>query len=294
MSVLLQQVVDGIGAGAIYAAFALALVLIYRATRIVNFGQGEMATFCAYLAWQLHDWGLPIPAALVIGAVASFCIGALSFKAFVRPVLNASSQESVVVVTLGLFIAYQAASLWLWGSDGRTFPRLFFTGGWRIGSIRITPDLLGILVVLGLVSLGLAALFRLTRLGLAMRAAAAEREKSILVGIRVETMLTLGWGLAAVVGFLAAVLVAPQLFLSPSMMVSVLIYGLAAATVGGWDSPIGAVIGGLVIGVVESVGAARLSFIGVELRLAIPIALTFLVLMMRPAGLFGRKAMVRV
>lgn len=294
MSLLLQQVVDGIGAGAIYAAFALALVLIYRATRIVNFAQGEMATFCVYLAWQLHEWGIPIAAALVIGGVASFCIGALSFKLFVRPVLNASSAETTVVVTLGLFIAYQAASLWLWGSDGRKFPRLFFEGGWTIGSIRITPDVLGILLVLGVVSMGLAALFRLTPLGLAMRAAAAEREKSILVGIRVETMLTLGWGLAAVVGFLAAVLVAPQLFLSPTMMVSVLIYGLAAATVGGWDSPIGAVIGGLIVGVVESVGAARLSFIGVELRLAIPIALTFFVLMVRPAGLFGRKAMVRV
>lgn len=293
MQLLLQQIVDGLAAGAIYGALALALVLIYRATHIVNFGQGEMATFSAYVAWQLCEWGVPVWIALAAAAVFAFALGVVVFRAVVRPVARAPV-ETVVVITLGLFLVFEALSLWLWGSDQRAFPSIFPDQGWTVGGVRLTASALGTLVVLCVLASVLGLLFRFTRLGLAMRAAAAERDRSVLVGIRVENMLMLGWGLAAVVGFTAAVLVGPRLFLSPLMMAPVLIYALAAATLGGWDSPVGAIIGGLLVGVVESVGATFLSFVGAELRLAIPIVVTLVVLFIRPAGLFGRQLVVRV
>lgn len=293
MQLLLQQILDGLAAGAIYAALALALVLIYGATRIVNFGQGEMATFCTYLAWQLAQWGVPLPLALALGGAAAFALGVFVFQAVVRPVSRASV-ETVVVVTLGLFLFFQALCLWLWGADQQVFPPMFPAGGWTLGGVRLTAGTLGVLVVLLVLALGLAALLRFTRIGLALRAAAVDREKSLIVGIRVDVMLMLGWGLASLAGFAAAVLVAPRLFLSPTMMAPVLVYALAAATLGGWGSAVGAIVGGLAIGVAESVGATYIRFIGAELRLAIPLAAMLAVLLLRPHGLFGRKLAVRV
>lgn len=293
MQLLLQQVLDGLAAGAIYAALALALVLIYGATRIVNFGQGEMATFCTYLAWQLAQWGVPLPLALALGGMAAFALGVFVFQAVVRPVSRASV-ETVVVVTLGLFLFFQALCLWLWGSDQQAFPAVFPSGGWTLGGVRLTAGTLGVLAVLLALALALAALLRFTRNGLALRAAALDSEKSLIVGIRVDVMLMFGWGLASLAGFVAAVLVAPRLFLSPTMMAPVLVYALAAATLGGWGSAVGAIVGGLAIGVAESVGATYLSFIGAELRLAIPLAAMLAVLLLRPEGLFGRKLAVRV
>ncbi|UVC15055.1 branched-chain amino acid ABC transporter permease [Mesorhizobium onobrychidis] len=293
MTLLFQLVWDGLAAGAIYGALALALVLIYRATHIVNFGQGEMATFSAYVAWQLEQWGLPTALAFTTAAIFSFLLGAAVFWAVVKPVYRARP-ESIAVLTLGLFVVFGAGCLWIWGADPRAFGDVFPQGGWTIGGVRITAAALGLVAVLGGLAVAFATLFRVTRLGLQMRAAASDSENSLLVGIRVETMLTLGWGLAAVVGFLAAALVAPRLFLSPGMMAPVLIYALAAATLGGWDSPMGAIVGGLLIGVVESVGATFISFIGADLRLAVPIVVTLVVLLVRPTGLFGTVAAVRV
>lgn len=293
MQLLVQQIVDGLAAGAIYAALALALVLIFGATRTVNFGQSEMATFCAFLAWQLCEWGMPVALALSVSALLAFMLGAAVYQLVVRPVSRASV-ETVVVVTLGLFLGFQALCLWLWGSDQQTFPALFEAGGWTVYGVRLTANNLGVLGVLCSLALSLATLFRFTRVGLALRAAALDADKSTIVGIRGDTMLMLGWGLASVVGFIAAVLVAPRLFLSPTMMAPVLVYALAAATLGGWTSAIGAVVGGLVIGVSESVGSTFLPFIGSELRLLIPLTLTLAVLLLRPQGLFGEKMAVRV
>jgi branched-chain amino acid transport system permease protein len=293
MQLFLQQIVEGLASGAIYASLALALVLVYRATRVVNFAQGEMATFTAYLVWQLNEWGVPFWLSLVIVAVLSFGLGALVFRLAIRPVMNASD-HTMVVICIGLFIGFEAICLWIWGSDAYAFPRLFPEGAWSIGGIRFTAANLGVLAVLCLLALGLTAMFRFTRIGLAMRASAAEREKSPLVGIRVETMLMVGWGLATVSGFIAAVLIAPKLFLSPPMMVPVVIYALAAATLGGWDSPVGAIVGGLVVGVAESLGATFISFIGSELKIAVPFAVMAIVLVLRPQGLFGKTAVMRV
>lgn len=293
MELFFQQIVEGLSSGAIYASLALALVLIYRATRIVNFAQGEMATFTAYLAWQLVQWGVPFWLSLAITGVLSFFLGALVFRLVIRPVITAS-EDTMVVICIGLFIGFEALCLWIWGADSYAFPRLFTDRAWTISGVRFTATNLGTLATLCVLAAGLIAMFRFTRIGLAMRASAAEREKSPLVGIQVETMLMLGWGLATMFGFIAAVLVAPSLFLSPPMMVAVVIYALAAATLGGWDSPAGAIVGGLVIGVAESLGATYLRFIGSELKVGIPFALMAIVLLVRPQGLFGRTAVIRV
>lgn len=293
MQLFLQQIVEGLGAGAIYASLALALVLIYRATRIVNFAQGEMATLSAYLAWQLTQWGVPFVVSLVIVAALSFAIGALTFRLMIRPVLGASD-HTMVVICIGFFVAFEAICLWFWGADPHPFPRIFPDRSWTIGGVRLTANNLGILATLCALTAALSALFRFTRIGLAMRASAAEREKSPLVGIPVETMLMLGWGLAATVGFVAAVLIAPSLFLSPPMMVSVVIYALAAATLGGWDSPAGAIVGGLVVGVAESLCATFVEFIGSDLKVGVPFALMAVILLVRPQGLFGTTAVIRV
>jgi branched-chain amino acid transport system permease protein len=293
MQLFMQQIVEGLASGAIYASLALALVLIYRATRIVNFAQGEMATLSVYLSWQLQQWGVPFALSLIIIAAASFVIGALVFRLMIRPVLGASDY-TMVVICIGFFVGFEAICLWFWGADPRAYPRLFPDHAWTIGGVRLTANNLGILATLCVMTAGLSALFRFTRLGLAMRASAAEREKSPLVGIRVETMLMLGWGLATTVGFIAAALIAPGLFLSPPMMVSVVIYALAAATLGGWDSPAGAIVGGLVVGVAESLCATFVGFIGTDLKVGVPFALMAIILLVRPQGLFGTTAVIRV
>ncbi len=293
MQLFLQQIIEGLASGAIYASLALSLVLIYRATRIVNFAQGEMATLSVYLAWQLTQWGVPFWLSLVIIAAVSFVMGALVFRLMIRPVLGASD-HTMVVICIGFFVGFEAICLWFWGADPRAFPRLFPDGAWTVGGVRFTANNLGILAALCLMTAALSALFRFTRIGLAMRASAAEREKSPLVGIPVETMLMLGWGLAAMVGFIAAALIAPGLFLSPPMMVSVVIYALAAATLGGWDSPAGAIVGGLVIGVAESLCATFVGFIGTDLTVGVPCALMASILLVRPQGLFGTTAVIRV
>jgi branched-chain amino acid transport system permease protein len=293
MQLFFQQVVEGLSSGAIYAALALALVLIYRASRIVNFAQGEMGTFSAFLAWQLAQWGVPFWLSLLVAGVLSFGVGVAVFRTMIRPVLTAS-ENTLVNICIGLFIGFEALSLWIWGADTHAFPRLFSDRVWTFEGVRFSATNVGTLATLCVLAAGLMAMFRLTRVGLAMRASAAEREKSPLVGIHVETMLMLGWGLAAVFGFIAAVLVAPSLFLSPPMMVAVVIYALAAATLGGWDSPAGAIVGGLILGVAESVGTTFIKAIGADLRLAIPFLLMIIVLAVRPQGLFSRSLTTRV
>ena len=292
MQLFLQQIVEGIGAGGIYASLALALVLVYRATRIVNFAQGEMATFCTYVVWQLCQLGVPFAVSLALGVVVSFLLGAVVFRLVIRPALTAK-ESTIVNLCIGLFIGFDAISLLLWGTDTYSFPRLFPDVTWIVGGVRISANNIGILLTVCLLALTLTALFRFTRIGLALRASAAERDKSPLVGIEVDTMLTVGWGLATVFGFVAAVLTAPSLYLTPTMMVSVLIYSLAAATLGGWDSPLGAIVGGLVIGVAESLAATFIPFVGAELKVGVPFVVMAAVLLVRPQGFFGRTAVIR-
>lgn len=293
MQLFVQQVVEGIASGAIYASLALAMVLIYRATNVVNFAQGEMGTFSCYLLWQMTLWGVPLWLAFLATGVLSFLIGILVYRLIMYPA-QPSSDYTIVVICIGLFVGFEAMCLWIWGADSYAFPRIFPDTSWTLLGIRLTANNLGVLGVLVLMALAITALFRFTRIGLAMRAAAAERDKSPLVGIPVETMLMFGWGIATVVGFIAAALVAPRLFLSPPMMLPVVIYSLAAATLGGWTSPFGAIVGGLLVGVAESLAGTFVAFIGAELKIGVAFLVMAIVLLVRPQGLFGEGSVVRV
>jgi branched-chain amino acid transport system permease protein len=292
MARFVQVVVDGIADGSIYAALALALVLIFRSTGIVNFAQGEMAMFSTFIAWGLVEGGLPLGVALLLAFVLSFVGGMAVERVLIRPVEGAD-QLTILIVTLGLFILINSAAGWIWGFENRSFPRALPGGSADVAGLRIAYESLGIVAVLLAVSGLLFLLFQRTKLGLAMRAAAANPASSRLVGISVGRTLMIGWGLAALLGALAGVLVAPQLFLDVNFMGGVLVYSFAAATLGGFDSPKGAVIGGWIIGVAETLAGEYIGFIGSDLTILVPLAIIFGVLLIRPNGLFGSPEVVR-
>ena len=293
MTLFFQQLLAGVATGAVYASLALALVLIYRSTHIVNFAQGEMAMFSTFIAWQFHQWGIPVWGAIGLALVVSFVGGLAIERVVIRPVEGASVL-SVVIVTLGLLLIFNQAAGWIWSSVIKRFPAPFPSGAQFIGDVRISYGDIGIIVVLGATVTLLYLLFQHTKVGLAMRAAAANPESSRLVGINVGRMLMLGWGLAAVLGAISGVMVAPKLFLEPNMMLTVQIYAFAAATLGGIDSPVGAVVGGIVVGVAENLAGTYIGFVGSDLKIAVPLVIIFAVLMVRPTGLFGRHVVARV
>jgi branched-chain amino acid transport system permease protein len=293
LELFFQQVVNGIQSGAIYAALALALVLIFRSTSLLNFAQGEMAMFSTFVAWLLQDNGVPVVFA-ILGAMAFSVVGgAIIERTVIRPV-GTDNVLAIVIVTIGIFIAVNALAGWIYGTDGRTFPRIFSNESLvEAGGVTITNETVGTVgILLGVVAL-LFLLFQKTKLGLAMRAVASNPESSRLVGIKVGHILMLGWGLAAALGALAGSLAAPQLNLSQNLMLSVLVYSFAAATLGGFDSPIGAVVGGLIVGVTQNLAGQYIDFFdGFELASAF--LLILVVLLVRPQGLFGRKVVTRV
>ncbi|MEO3874381.1 branched-chain amino acid ABC transporter permease [Nonomuraea sp. B12E4] len=292
MAGFLQQVVEGLGAGAIYASLALALVLIYQFTGIVNFAQGELAMFSTYIAWQCVAAGLPFWLALVLTLAVSFAGGMLIERVIIRPVEGAP-ELTLVIVTVGLFIFVNAAAGWIWTFLIKDFPNPFPGGVLEAGGIHVSVSTLGVLGVVAVVMGLLYALFRYTKIGLGMRAVATNPSSARLVGIRVGWMLALGWGLAATVGAVSGVLVAPVLFLEPNMMGGVLIYAFAAATLGGFDSPLGAVVGGLIVGVAETLAGAYIQVIGSDLKVGVPLVIIVVVLLLRPQGLFGRAVVER-
>jgi branched-chain amino acid transport system permease protein len=292
MERFIQLVIDGIAIGSIYGALALALVLIFRSTGIVNFAQGEMAMFSTFVAWALVQAGLPLGLALLAALAASFGGGMVIERVIIRPV-EGEDPLTILIVTLGLFILVNSGAGWIWGFNNRGFPRALPGGSTKIGGVTLSYESLGIVAVL-LVVVGLLwLLFEKTKLGLAMRAAAANPASSRLVGINVGRTLMIGWGLAALLGALAGILVAPQLFLDVNFMGGVLVYSFAAATLGGFDSPKGAVIGGWIIGVAETLAGDYIGFIGSDLTILVPLVIIFGVLLVRPNGLFGSPEVVR-
>jgi branched-chain amino acid transport system permease protein len=293
MAEFLQQVVSGLASGAIFASLALALVLIYRATDVVNFAQGEMATFSTYIAWSLMDHGLSYWPAFVLTLVLSFLGGAAIERTLIRPVEH-RPEIAIVIVTIGLLIALNGLTGWIWGAEVKAFDSPFPNESWEVGNVVISQQDVGTLVVTLLTVAALWAFFRFTTLGLVMRAVANDKSASRLVGVRVGLMLALGWGLAAVLGAIAGMMAAPVLFLDPTMMLIVLIYAFAAAVLGGIDSPIGAIVGGLTLGVIINLLSAYVDFVGSELRLPTALLVLLAVLLIRPQGLFGHAAVRRV
>ena len=296
MADVAQQVVSGLSSGGIYASVALALVIIYRSTGVVNFAQGEMATFTTFVAWTLIDHGVGYWGAFALTLLIAFAGGVALERIVIRPVESAPVL-TVVILTIGLFIALNGLMNWIWSAQVRSFPpnRPFPTRTIDIAGVAISIQDIGIIgVSLGLVVL-LYVLFEHTKLGLALRAAALDPASSRLVGVRVGWMLALGWGLAAVLGAVAGLFTAAAFPpLEPNMMRAVLIYAFAAAVLGGLTSPLGAVVGGLTLGVTLNLLSAYVDFIGTQLRLPVALALILGVLLVRPAGLFGRVAVRRV
>jgi branched-chain amino acid transport system permease protein len=288
-----QQIAAGVREGAIYAGLALALVIIYRSTRVVNFAQGEMATFTTFIAWSLMNHGLSFWTAFPLVLAIAFTGGVAIERVLIRPVENASV-ITIVIVTLGLALLLNGLMSLIWGGGNRQFRGPFSTRTIDVGGVPISVQDIGIVAVSLVLVAVLGLFFRYTKLGLALRAAAVNPDSSRLVGVRVGWMLAFGWGLAAVLGAVAGMMVAPVVFLDPNMMQTILLYAFAAAVLGGLDSPVGAVVGGLLLGVTITLLGRYVGFVGSTLKLPAALLLILLLLLVRPGGLFGRVAVRRV
>jgi branched-chain amino acid transport system permease protein len=290
MEGLPHQLVAGIATGGIYASLALALVMIYQATHHVNFAQGEMATFSTYIALTLVQAGLPYWVAFVLTVAVSFAIGVAVERLLMRPVQHAPVLTHVGVF-IGLLLIVGNLTGWVFGYTTKVFPSPFESEGLLLGGLVSGHELGSTAVTLAVLAL-VYLFFRHTTLGLAMRAAAYNPASSRLVGIRVGWMLALGWGLAAALGAVAGMMVSPVVFLDPTMMAGILLYAFAGALLGGIDNPMGAVVGGFAVGVLENLAGAYV--VGTELKLTVALAIIIGVLVVRPSGLFGRVVLSRV
>ena len=288
-----QQVVSGIASGSIYASLALALALVYRASGVVNFAQGEMAMLSTYIALAFVNHGFGYWEAFAATVAVSFAGGIAVERVAIRPVEHAPVL-SVVIVTIGLLVIFNGLAAWIWSPQVQFFPTGFSVGTASVGGVTIGWDQLGVIGVTLGAMLVFFLFFRYTRVGLTMRAAALNPEASRLLGIRVSWMLALGWGFAAVLGAVSGMLIAPINLLTPNMMQAVLLYAFAAAVLGGLGSPIGAVIGGLGLGVTLNLLGTYVDFVTPELKLPIALGILIGILLVRPSGLFGRPAVLRV
>jgi branched-chain amino acid transport system permease protein len=293
MQAFFHQLLSGLADGSLYASVALALVMIFKATHQVNFAQGEMAMFSTYLALAMTQAGIPYWVSFAFTLVFSFLLGTAIQRLLLRRLsrLPHASELTAVVVFIGLLVVFNGAAGCIFGYTLKEFPSPFDPHAWY-GSTYLSTHEVG-MIIMTVIVLGIVfAFFRFTRLGLAMRAAAENPQSSRLVGIRVGWMLALGWGLAAVLGAIAGMMAAPKVFLDPNMMGGVILYGFAAALLGGIDNPWGAPIGGFIIGVLVNLGGAYV--VGSHLQQALALAVIVAVLVFKPSGLFGRTVVVRV
>jgi branched-chain amino acid transport system permease protein len=288
-----QQLVFGLAIGGVYGSLALALVLIYRTTRVVNFAQGEMAMFTTFIAWSLiANHGMSFWPAFFVTLGIAFLLGVGVERVVIRPFEHAS-HLTMILVTIALFVIFNGLAAWIWSPEQRAFLGPFSAKPFTVGGVAIARQDVGVIVVTLLTVLLLWTFFRFTKVGLAMRAAAIGPEPSRLMGVRVGWMYAMGWGFAAVLGAVSGMMVAPIIFLSPTMMQATLIYAFAAAVLGGIESPVGAVVGGLLLGVFTTLLGAYVDFVSGELELPVAFVVLVLVLLFRPAGLFGRVVVRR-
>jgi len=287
MEAFLHQVLSGIATGSIYAAIALALVMIFKATHHVNFAQGELAMFSTYIALLLIKAGIPYWVAFAMTLVFAFAIGVTIERVIMRPFRHAPAL-SVVIVFIGLLIAINGIAGVIFTFSQQPFPSPFS----GFGTSYLSPHEVGMIVVTLIMLAVVFAFFRFTTLGLAMRAAAENPQSSRLVGIRVGWMLALGWGLAGMLGAVAGTMTAPIVMLDPFLMGPVILYGFAAALLGGIDNPWGAPLGGIIFGVFENLAGAYV--VGTQLKQTLALFVIVTVLAIRPSGLFGRTVVVRV
>ena len=291
-----QRVVDGVDNGFIYSAMALALVLIYKATTVVNFAQGEMAMFGTFIAYIfVHDHGWPVWLGIV-AAMALSSLGAATIeRTLIRP-FDPSNHLAITIVTLAMFLMLNALAGVIWAFDGKGFPSPFPRQNKRFklfgANIEYTHLFTWITVLVAVLLVTL--LLNRTKIGLAFRAVSSNLESSRLAGVHIGRTLQFGWALAAAVGTLAGSLYAPTTLLQPNFMGNLLVFSFASATLGGLDSLGGAVIAGLLIGLVQTMAGGYVDKIGGELATAVALAVIVVVLSIRPSGLFGSRKVERV
>jgi len=293
VALFFTQLLSGIQAGAVYASLAIALVLIFRTTGILNFAQGEIALFSTYVVWKFTDAGWPVWIAILVTALLAFVAGAAIERVVIRPV-EQSSPLVIVIVTIGMFLAINSLAQLAFGSDQKALPSFYPQHTWRPGGVLISSNTLVLAAVLAAECGLLYVLLQRTKLGLAFRGVASNSESSRLLGIPVGRVLMIGWGLAAAVGAIAGALVIPTTpGLVPSSMQQILVFAFAAAALGGFDSVLGAVVGGLIVGVADALTIGYVHALrGIDLL--VPFGLILLVLLFRPAGLFGTTRVERV
>jgi branched-chain amino acid transport system permease protein len=284
VTAFLHQIFSGLAMGGVYAILALSLVMIYQATHLVNFAQGEMAMFSTYLAWELIDSGAPYWVAFFLTVLLSFIGGVAIERIVIRPFARAPVL-SIVIVFIGLLLIFNSVAGWLYSYTIKTFDSPFPERPW-FGNTFMSSHESGAVLVTFLVLALVYAFFRFTPLGLAMRAAAQNPVSSRLVGIRVGWMLAIGWGLAAAIGAVAGMMAAPIVYLDPNMMSGILLYAFAGALLGGVTNPWGAVLGGFIVGVLENIAGAYV--VGPEIKLSVALIIIVAALVTRPSGLFGR------
>ena len=293
MELFTNQVLAGIATGAIYACMALAVVMIYQAIDHLNFAQGEMAMFSTFISWQLMQWGIPYWWAFLATLIISFAGGILIERLLFKPLAKAPVLTNVAGFIALYGIINSVAGL-IWDFTIKQYPTPFGSSPF-LGSQLISTHQAGMIGVTVLLLILLFLFFQYTRIGLAMRAAAALPESARLVGINTSWMIALGWGMASAIGAIAGILIAPVVFLEPNMMLGVLLYGFAAAVLGGLTSPLGAVVGGFLVGVFENLAGTYIPGVGNELKLPLAsLALIITVLVVKPAGLSGRPIVKRV
>jgi branched-chain amino acid transport system permease protein len=294
MTEFIQYIVVGLANGGVYATLALALVLIHRATGIVNFAQGEMGMFAAFVSWSLiYHHGLPYWVAFFLTLLIAFLGGAAVHEAVIRP-LSRGGELMVVMATIALLVILNGLAGWIWSPEVKFLKSPFPLKHYDVGGVVVQVQDLGIIGVSLLCVILVFLFFRFTRLGLQMRASAVGPATSRLLGIRVTLMLSIGWGLAAMLSAVSGMMAASQLQLDPNFMLVILTYSFAAAVLGGIDSPVGAVVGAFLIGIGISLLTGYASgFLGTELQLPVALAVLLAVLVLRPAGLFGRVVVRR-
>ncbi|MGX9391763.1 branched-chain amino acid ABC transporter permease [Nitrobacteraceae bacterium UC4446_H13] len=292
MELFINQVLAGIATGAIYACMALAIVMIFQAIDHLNFAQGEMAMFATFIAWQLMQWGVPYWWAFLLTLIISFAAGVVIERLLFKPLAKAPVLTNVAGF-IALFAIINSVAGLIWDFTIKQFPTPFGSSPF-LGSQLISTHQAGMIGVTLVLLIALFLFFRFTRIGLAMRAAASLPESARLVGINTGWMVALGWGMASAIGAIAGILIAPVVFLEPNMMGGVLIYGFAAAVLGGLTSPLGAVLGGFLVGVFENLVGTYIPGVGNELKLPIALALIVIVLVVKPTGLMGHTVVKRV
>jgi branched-chain amino acid transport system permease protein len=289
MNAFLAQLMAGLATGGIYASLALALVMIYRSTHHVNFAQGEMAMFSTFIASMLIAAGWPYWLAFFATVAIAFAMGAAIEALLIRRLRNAPIL-AIVVVFVALLVILHSLAGWLFGYTIRPFPSPFAEAA--VAGGLLSPHQLGAIGITLLMLVLMYLFFRFSPLGLQMRATAENPTSSRLVGVRVNRMLALGWGLAGAIGAVAGMMIAPVVFLDVHMMSGVLLYAFAAAVLGGIGSAPGAVAGGFIVGVLENLLGTYV--VGAELKLSVALVLIIVVLVAKPSGLFGKAVVVRV